>query len=414
MPALMPYQLHGADFLASRAAAMLADEPGLGKTAQAIVAADLAGASRVLIICPASVVENWRREIATWSLGLFDAQVVSFDRAGKVEGAFDTVIVDEAHYLKTPTAKRTKAIYGDKLDRVGGLIERAERVFLLTGTPMPNNPAELWTHMRALAPTAIPAKTGKPRTYAQFVSKFCHTRDNGFGLQIVGGKNHDELRKTLDGFMLRRSKVEVLPDLPPLRFGELAVPGRIDDAARGDEVAIVRKALEQHGVDGLKQVATHVATLRRLTGMAKVAGVSAWVRDWLGNGGGRIVLFAQHRAVLDGLVADIDPYYRCARIDGSTTDRQREVDRFQSGEARVFVGQIQAAGTGITLTAASDLVFVESSWVPAENEQAAQRIHRIGQGDACLVRFATLAGSIDEDVQRAVARKMQDIVRVIG
>ncbi|MEF2552009.1 DEAD/DEAH box helicase [Aurantimonas sp. A2-1-M11] len=414
MPVAMPYQLAGAEFLAARTAALLADEPGLGKSAQAIIAADTAGAGRVLVICPASVVENWRREIEMWSLGLFDFEVLSFDRAGQATAGFDTLIIDEAHYVKTPTAKRTQTLYGPKWDRVGGLAEQAQRVYLLSGTPMPNNPSELWTHLRALHANAILAKGGKPRTFAQFVGKFCHTRDNGFGMQIVGGKNHDQLRAALDGFMLRRTKAEVMSEMPALRYAELAVPGRIDPKALGDEAVIVRKALEEHGVDGLKMVAGHVTTLRRLTGAAKVAGVAAWVRDWLANGGGKIVLFAQHRDVLDGLQAELKPAYAVARVDGSTTDRQRQVDEFQRGDARVFLGQLQAAGTGITLTAASDLVFVESSWVPAENEQAAQRIHRIGQDQACLVRFATLAGSIDEAVQRAIARKMNDIVRVIG
>lgn len=414
MPVAMPYQLAGAEFLAARTAALLADEPGLGKSAQAIIAADTAGAGRVLVICPASVVENWRREIEMWSLGLFDFEVLSFDRASQATPGFDTLIIDEAHYAKTPTAKRTQTLYGPKWDRVGGLAEQAQRVYLLSGTPMPNNPSELWTHLRALHADAIPAKSGKPRTFAQFVGKFCHTRDNGFGMQIVGGKNHDQLRAALDGFMLRRTKAEVMSEMPALRYAELAVPGRIDPKALGDEAVIVRKALEEHGVDGLKMVAGHVTTLRRLTGAAKVAGVAAWVRDWLANGGGKIVLFAQHRDVLDGLQAELKPVCALARVDGSTTDRQRQVDEFQRSDARVFLGQLQAAGTGITLTAASDLVFVESSWVPAENEQAAQRIHRIGQDAACLVRLATLAGSIDEAVQRAIARKMNDIVRVIG
>lgn len=415
MPALMPYQVAGAEFLARKQFALLADEPGLGKTAQAIVAADLVASGRVCVVCPASVVENWRREIDRWSLGLFDAEVFSFDTAHRAEGDFDTLIVDEAHYLKTPKTQRTRAVYGQEWSYGdGGLIDRARHVFLLTGTPMPNNPSEIWTHLHALAPFLIKGRTGKTRTYGSFVGRYCYTRDNGFGAQIVGARNHDELRGLLGDFMLRRTKVEVLPELPELRFDELAVPGRIDPAAMGEEADLVRRTLEEHGVDGLKLIAGHATTLRRLTGAAKVAGVASWTRDWLTNGGGKIVLFAQHRAVIEGLKEELARYVGVASIDGSTRDRQRQVDEFQNGDARVFVGQIQAAGAGITLTAASDLVFVESSWVPGENEQAAQRIHRVSQNEACLVRFAMLAGSIDEHVQRAVARKMNDIARVIG
>lgn len=99
--------------------------------------------------------------------------------------------------------------------------------------------------------------------------------------------------------------------------------------------------------------------------------------------------------------------------DNSPAERQQAVDAFQNDPAvRVFIGQIQAAGTGLTLTAASDALFVESSWTPSDNQQAAMRIHRIGQRNACLVRFAMLAGSIDENIQRAVLRKTSDIQKL--
>jgi SWI/SNF-related matrix-associated actin-dependent regulator 1 of chromatin subfamily A len=126
------------------------------------------------------------------------------------------------------------------------------------------------------------------------------------------------------------------------------------------------------------------------------------------------VLFAHHREVIEGLQAGLSGH---VSITGQTPASSRGfiVDTFQNDpHARVFIGQIQAAGTGITLTAASDVLFVESSWVPAENQQAAMRIHRIGQKNACLIRFATLAGSIDEQIQKAVARKTADITALLG
>jgi SWI/SNF-related matrix-associated actin-dependent regulator 1 of chromatin subfamily A len=109
--------------------------------------------------------------------------------------------------------------------------------------------------------------------------------------------------------------------------------------------------------------------------------------------------------------------FGCTALHGGTSSaaRQETIDDFQNNaDCRVFIGQIQAAGVGITLTASSNSVFVESSWVPAENEQAAMRIHRIGQKNACLVRFATLAGSLDEQIQRACQRKLADTRRIFG
>jgi len=416
--ALYEYQRTGAAWLAGRKHALLADEMGLGKSAQAIAACDALGVKHIVVVCPASVVENWKREHIKFSTsrGVIVA-VMSYDRMAKKlwsdELKFDVLILDEAHYLKSHTAKRTKAIFGEKCDGVGGLVERADRVILLTGTPMPNAPNELWPALRALFPEAITGTSGKPYSYFQFVSKFCKTRDNGFGLQIVGAKNHDLLREKLQPVMLRRTKAEVLPDLPEITFDELFVEGSIGVA--GPEADRVREALEADGVEGLKRIAPHVATLRRLTGMAKVAPVVEWVKEWLEGCDRKIVLFAHHRDVLDRL-------HECfwqigARVVGDTSaaHRQKAIDDFQNDpNCRVFIGQNTAAGVGITLTAASDLLLVEPSWVPSDNAQIAGRIHRIGAVRGCQVRFVTLAGSIDEQISRVLARKTADLVQILG
>ena len=412
---LRPYQIDGAAFLASRKHALLADEPGLGKTAQAIKAlcvlpGDPVLLSRVLVVCPASVVENWKREIVKFGPGgpWPGIAVYSYEKVQKaiLPAHLDVLIIDEAHYLKSATSKRTRAVLKE-------LAPRADRVWLLTGTPMPNNPAELWPALSHLAPERILSTSGKPYSYWQFVAKFCKTVDNGFGLRIVGAKNHDDLKQRLDGFMLRRTKAEVAADMPPIAFENLYVEGRVahTDDTRAAEWALA-EALRDEGVEGLRSMSAHVATLRRLTGLAKVAACAEWISDFV-EGGRQLVVFAHHREVIDGLKAALK-HVPLAVVTGSTADRQREVDAFQGGGAQVFLGQIAAAGTGITLTAASDVLFVESSWVPADNSQAAMRVHRIGQSEPCLVRFATLAGSIDEDIQRAVTRKTADITRIVG
>jgi SWI/SNF-related matrix-associated actin-dependent regulator 1 of chromatin subfamily A len=432
-PALHPYQIVGSRFLAERTAALLADDPGIGKSAQAIRACDDLLATKVLVVCPASVVENWRREFAKFSVLGTVPLVRSYEAVtrGAIQSPYDALILDEAHYLKTKDAKRTKAIYGEKCDGAGGLIEKADHVFLLTGTPAPNNPSELWTHLRALAPEMILTKAGKPQSFWQFVNAYCTTRDNGFGIQITGGKRHEVLKEKLQPFMLRRLKSEVLTDLPPITWGELFVEGKIEGAggraeAVGymEEVNKVCSILEKKGVDGLREIAPHVATLRRLTGLAKVAPVVEWVKEWLESTDRKIVLMAHHREVIEGLFDGLwgDGRFMStmdlpAVVTGSTPAhlRQAGIDRFQNEpNCRVFIGQIQAAGVGITLTAASDVLFVESSWVPAENSQAAMRVHRIGQVNPCLIRFATLAGSIDEQIQKAVARKTADITKILG
>lgn len=416
---LFPYQQTGARFLASAPSKgrLLADEPGLGKTAQAIAACDeLRARDRcVLVICPASVRENWKREFDRFSTTGIRPIVTSYDAAARgalcatmvpAGDQWDVLILDEAHMLKTAKAKRTQSVFGPE-----GLASLAKHVFLLTGTPTPNHPAELWPALHAVMPDAILGKNGKPLPYWSFVQKYCRTRDNGFGIQIVGGKNLAELRERLAPFVLRRKKADVLKDLPPIRFAELPLSS---DFKMPPEIAAlipdVEKALE-NGVEGLKAIAPHVASLRRITGLAKVNPVSEWIKDQLDGGMRKLVVFAHHREVLQALTVDAARHgfdYAC--ITGDTTNRQAEVDRFQNiGKCRLFFGQIQAAGTGITLTAASDCVLVESDWTPSSNEQAVMRIHRVGQNSACLVRVATLAGSIDERIQRAVMRKLETI-----
>lgn len=419
MTTLFQYQADGAQWLAKVGRGLLADEPGLGKTAQAIFAAKLLNAPYVLVICPASVVENWKREIQMWWPELRGWNVISYDRAMRDHGKVDwagsgggVLILDEAHYLKTRDTKRTQAVFGKKCDGVGGLVEKAKHVFLLTGTPMPNAPNELWPMLRAVMPDAIKGlKTGKPVAYWPFAMRYCKMERNYLGHDtIVGGKNLPELRERMKPFVLRRKKADVLKDLPPIRFDVLPLTGKIDMKGLEAEYEMIAKALEDGGIEALKAIAPHVATLRRLTGAAKVAPVVEWVRDQLDGGMEKIVLFAQHKEVITNLALPLLKTSYVAVVDGSTTDRQAQVDRFQNDpKCRIFIGQIQAAGTGITLTAASDLVFVESDWVPANNEQAAFRIHRIGQKNACTVRFATIAGSIDEQIQRACARKLEDI-----
>lgn len=418
---LFPYQIEGAKFLATVKRGLLADEMGLGKSAQAIAACDtlLAGEpGQVNVVCPASLVENWKREIKrfapdrTWHF-----TVTSYDRSarGQIDPPdCDVLILDEAHYLKSKTAKRTKVILGEKCDGVGGLVERAANVFLLTGTPTPNNPSELWPLLRAVTPAAIeaPTKAGKikPMAYWMFVNRFCVTQDTGFGIKIIKGKNLLELKSRIAPFVLRRKKDEVLKDLPPIRFDTLALEGKWPKEAN-DESYVIAKILDEQGVAGLKAAAPHVAQLRRVTGMAKVPAAIDWIRDWFEGGGGKLVVFAHHRDVIGAICEAFDGGPSYVRLDGSCSadERQRAVDAFQSDKADLFVGQIQAAGTGLTLTASSDVLFVESSWVPAENEQAAMRVHRIGQRNACTIRFAMLAGSIDEDIQKAVMRKTADI-----
>lgn len=409
MTQLFAYQQAGARFLATAPTKgrLLADEPGLGKTAQAIAACDdlCGGHGNVAVVAPASVRENWHREFDRFSRFRHRVLVESYDKVARGEwnniNEVDVLILDEAHMLKTRTAKRTKAI----LDP-GGLAGRADHVLLLTGTPTPNHPAELWPALHALAPETILGKNGKPLPYHAFVSKFCKTRDNGFGVEITGGKNMPELRERIAPFVLRRRAKDVLTDLPPIRFGELPLSGGLtlppEIAALVPEVD---EAIKRDGVEGLKKLAT--GSLRRHTGLAKVRPMNEWIVDQINGGLRKLVVFAHHTDVLEGMAAGAKQAgILSAYIDGRTKERQAQVDWFQRGPAEVIFLQDQSCREGLDLTAASNLVIAEPDYVDDYNRQMALRIYRITQTMPCLVWVAMLAGTIDERIVRTATRKL--------
>lgn len=436
MSDLYPYQRAGVAWLAPQKTALLADEMGLGKTVQAILAAAEVRARSIGVVCPAGLRLNWRREFARWWpdwIEMPTLYVESYDKVARgvwKKPQFDVLVIDEAHYAKTASARRTTMLYGRDANGTG-LVAHAKHVWLLTGTPAPNNPAELWTHLRALRPALMTGKNGKPASYWSFAKRYCHVVDQGFGPKIMRGKNLPELKALIAPFVLRRTKVEVLKDLPEIRFDVLPLDGDVLKAARGlneivdginllDQGHRLKTVLTDHGVDGLRAIASHVATLRRVTAMAKVPALIDWIENFL-NSGEKLVVFAHHRdaieALHEGILHRDGGETGIARITGDTTQefRQINVDEFQKNpRTRLFIGQLQAAGTGLTLTAASTVLLAEQSWVPAENVQAAARVHRIGQKNACQVWSAVLAGSIDEQVGDALTRKMNDLVQLFG
>lgn len=416
MPELFPYQKEGVAFLATRNRALLTDKPGLGKTAQAVRAADcvLDDHEHMVVICPASLTENWNREINNWRQGFWTATVLSYDAL--VRGAdvppHAAVVLDEAHYCKSAGAKRTKAALR--------LAQKAKHAWALTGTPAVNGVHELYTLLRVFAAPVVTGKNGKIATYLQFINRYCTTVPNPFGYlpKVTGTKNGAELKARLSQFMLRRAKEEVLKDLPPMVEANMFVT--VDE----DDLKGLRKLEREIGPHALGQVAAgnlraldgeDVATLRRLTGTIKAGALAKMLDEELAEGLEKIVVFAHHRDVLDVLHKALH-HHGLVRLDGSATltARQAAVDAFQTDpKVKVFLGQITAAGVGLTLTAAQSAVFAEMSWVPAENAQAKDRIHRIGQTGSCLVRYAILPRSLDERIVGVLRKKTAAIAQVI-
>lgn len=437
---LFAHQREGARFLAAHSTALLADEPGLGKTAQAIAACDLVQAEKVLVICPAVAKENWRREFQRWQTKARSI-LVQYGSIFTVEAVTSAhvlilnyellqhatlllalkakprpvMIVDEAHYLKSSAAKRTQTVYGDRVmggDDVG-LCAGVKYIWLLTGTPAPNHAGEVWTHLRALSPGTLGSDAYHE---IQFQEQFCEVRDTVYGRQITGSKNLKELAGRLKGWMLRRKKSDVMADLPPLRFAPEPLSG-VKMQATPEMKRIVEGDLSDDDLlAALRSADVHLATERRMTGLLKMDAAAALVSDTLTGNKRKLVIFAVHNEVIDGL-KERALVFGAVLIKGDTPHKERQaaIDRFQNDpDCRVFIGNIKAAGTAITLHAASEVLFVETSWTPSDNYQAACRCHRIGQRDAVLARLLYLPGSIDETVQRVLARKANDLTELFG
>ncbi|MGA0416522.1 MAG: DEAD/DEAH box helicase [Ilumatobacteraceae bacterium] len=432
-----PYQQTGIEFLASRTRAALLDEPGLGKTAQAIEALGRVGAKRTLLIVPLIVIANWERELEMWAPWLStqrlrngrdkvdaDASVVlcphSLVAREKIllqltEQRWDVVIVDEAHYFKNPKAARTQALYA----RATGIAPHAERLWLLTGTLIPNNASEVWTHLTQLAPESI-TYNGRLMQPWQFEQRYCEYEETRFGKRITGNRNADELRDILSTCTLGRRKADVLPDLPTSRSTCVTLPAPtrkqlkpMEDLLDRISEETGRNVRELSGADLLQAVrdSSEFSTYRRLSGEIKTEAAIEWLTGELESGLEKVVVFAHHIGIIQQLTEALSSYGAQAITgDVSADGRQRIVDQFQTDpECRVVIGQLTAASTGITLTAASDVVFVETDWTPGTNKQASDRVHRVGQTKPVLVRHLTMEGSVDELVTSAIMRKTRMI-----
>jgi SNF2 family DNA or RNA helicase len=444
-PAPYPHQRDALAWLLSRPApghAMLASDPGLGKSGVGVMGADAVGAERVLIVCPAVMRRVWRREIRLWAE--LNRRVVVCETAAEVIAAkairgpvwviigwahvelalsawsgkrvrFELLISDEGHYAKNPESARTRALYGPAC-RGNGLIGLVDRVWVLTGTPILNGPHEMWSHYRALWPAA--AGTERPFSYKGWERVFCETQETDRGTVVRGVVREQaaRFRECFKAHVLRQRKSELAVPMPALRTTTVPLQvarGVIEDAKMladgmglfNATVAQIEAVLEEPGA------LIHLASLRRALGEAKAEAAAQLVLNDLDAGMETAVVFAWHTATLDKLQAAF-ARVGTLRIDGAVPMQKRDdlIQRFQKGgPERVFLAQITAAGVGVTLTRSSDIYLAEQAWTPAENAQAIQRVHRIGQAHPVLARFLYAEGTIDEAVSAVLARKAKTV-----
>jgi hypothetical protein len=418
---------------------LICDEPGLGKTVEALATIQAANAYPALVVCPASMKLMWQREARHWlpdrsvavangTVPQADIVIINYDLLGRrleqlAATTWQAVVLDESHYIKSGKAQRTKAALQ--------LCERAPLRLLLSGTPLLNRPVELVSQLKALG------RLDEFGGYWKFVGRYCGMTRSRYGIDVTGAANLDELHTLLrQRCYVRRTKTEVLTELPAKQ--RVAVPLDLDNAteyrrAERDVAGYLRdRATEQARQDAVRDgadmfTAEHRATvagkraasaaetaeqlvrieaLKRLAAQGKLVAAQGWITDFLDAAEGeKLVVFAHH---VDMQTALWEAFPGAARLmaEDSVQERQANVDRFQTDpDCRLIVCSLTAGGVGITLTAASNVAFLELGWTPAAMSQAEDRVHRIGQRDAVTAWYLLAAGTIDEDIEALLEAK---------
>ncbi len=349
---------------------------------------------------------------------------------------WDVVVIDEAHFLKNEKAKRSVAIIGQRKSRkngmqgVPGLVHNADRVLTLTGTPIMNRPIEIFPLLHALYPREFSSYWKFAKAYNGAFQTIVPTPSGPRSVWQMGeAANLDELQRRLRSIcMVRRLKVDVLDELPAKlrqivsidsgsdssddtqemqaykRYVEGLIANATNEAsarAAVDAYIKVAEDMEEHDID-----ITKVSKLRVKLAKEKLPFVIDHLNNMIEEGVNKVIVFAVHHAVIDTLMKKFGD--RAVKIDGrdSQDARHQSVQRFQNDDSvQFFIGQIHAAGVGLTLTAASHVVFVELDWVPANLTQGEDRAHRIGQKNSVLVQHLVLAGSLDEHFVKMIIDK---------
>ncbi|XP_056695838.1 uncharacterized protein [Spinacia oleracea] len=444
---LLPFQREGVRFaLQQGGRALIADEMGLGKTLQAIaVTTCFPEAWPVLVLTPSSLRLHWATMIHEWlkippsdivvllsqctgsNRGGFSVvstakgtarldgvfNIVSYDSVPKLQGTlmsseFKVVIADESHYLKNAQAKRTSASLP--------VIEKAQYAILLSGTPALSRPIELFKQLEALCP-------GVYKNVHEYGNRYC--KGGVFGL-YQGASNHEELHNLMKAtLVIRRLKKDVLYELPVKRrqqvFLDLAEKDLRQIKALFLELGMVKDRIkasqskEEH--ESLKF--TEKGLINKIYTDSAEAKIPA-VKEYLGTvieAGCKFLIFAHHQPMIEAIHQFLlKKKVGCIRIDGSTpaASRQALVTDFQEKETiKAAVLSIKAGGVGLTLTAASTVIFAELSWTPGDLIQAEDRAHRIGQVSSVNVYYLLANDTVDDIIWDVVQHKLENLGQVL-
>lgn len=424
------YQIRGvAKIERLKGRCLIADDMGLGKTFEALLYAMNHPEMRpILVVCPANLKENWQRECHKHfniRAEVLDGRkaprkgfrrfapvtIVNYDilEAWKPFLCYmgpELVIIDEGHYVCNMEAKRTRLVHE--------ICEGVPCVLVLTGTPISNRPAELYSLIRLVKPTLF-------RSRMKYLRRHCQPRLKPWGWEFKGAARLPELHRKLEKHvMLRRTKEDVLSQLPKQQINIVPVPvvnRREYDKALHDFVVWVA---QNYGKGRARRAAAaerlvQMGYLMRLAATLKMKYVFAWVDDFLKATEDKLAIFGIHRSVLEGL------HERYAKqavlLDGRTPrhKRMQVVDRFnENPRCRVGVFQMKAAGAGLNFKNPTSLV-VEFPWAPATLAQVLARNHGLGRGAEGRISSAYLLTAVDtiEEKLLSILQEKQGISRAL-
>jgi SNF2 family DNA or RNA helicase len=422
----LEHQKEAIEKLAGSKRFILADDMGLGKTTATIIAALETGAKKILIVCPASLKINWQREIENYTdrsvyisegknfsiehdfvIVNYDILKNFYDLKSKTEslitqGNFDLIILDEAHYVSNGQAARTKL--------VNSFSKSCERVWLLTGTPMTNRPMNYF-NLLALIESPV------AQNWMAYAIRYCQGYQFTAGTRkiwnVTGASNLEELRDRTSRQVLRRLKTEVL-DLPEKIITPvyLRLKSKLYEGLMGEYYDWYNKNPDES--TSLTVQFSKLMKVRQVIAEEKIKDTIELAENILEQDK-KVIIFTNFTETLNRIADHFGK--QAVRLDGSTSKPQRQyaVDQFQDNEKiKVFVGNVKAAGVGITLTAAEAVIINDLSFVPGDLAQAEDRAYRYGQKNSVSVYYPIFDNSIEGIIYDMVNQKKQNIGTVMG
>lgn len=426
---LLNYQSDAIKLMLNMRFCILADEPGLGKTIQSIGLINEKKYKKIIIVCPATLKENWSIECKKWLTHKLNIQIIktskcilasttniviiNYDLVYKdcildqlISYTYDLLICDESHMMKNLKSKRTKAVlFGPR-----SLFRNSNQQLMLTGTPFINTPADIYPVLKV----GLREKLRPYGNFYVFTKHFCGGYTDRYSRWVYKtATNTEQLRSLIKPYIIRRLKKDVLKDLPDKFYQQIFLSTDATSKRLIKQEKNMLKDLEAKGVRNLQF--SEIASIRKSLGEHKSDFVVEHAKNILDNSQEKIVIFAHHKSVISHIKKEL-LCYDVTVIDGETpiSERVKNVLLFQdNSKCRVIICNIIAGGVGITLTSASTVIFAELPWTAAEVHQAVDRCHRIGQTKSVCVQFLVFADSLDANIVSKIIYKENMIKQLI-